>query len=159
MRRAAVILLALCLALWGCSREAPPQAELILRYADNQPQDYPTTLAAEYFAQLVEERTQGRILIRVYSNGVLGSENSVFEQVQFGGIDFTRVSVGTLSEYCPIMELLQLPYLYDDADHMWRVLDSSIGEDFLSQVRKNNAVGMSWLDAGARSFYTRQPVT
>ncbi|MBU3818795.1 MAG: TRAP transporter substrate-binding protein [Candidatus Faecalibacterium intestinavium] len=132
---------------------------LILRYADNQPEDYPTTQAAEYFARLVEERTHGKILVRVYSNGVLGDENSVFEQVQFGGVDITRLSLGTLAEYFPAAEVLQLPYLYDDADHMWRVLDGPIGDSFLARVRSVGVVGLSWFDAGARSFYTREPVT
>ncbi len=161
MKRGIAALLCLCLLLAGCgAKEEPPQPKLILRYADNQPENYPTTLAAKYFAQLVEERTHGDIRIRVYSNAVLGSENSVFEQVQFGGIDFTRVSMGTLSEYDPEVEVLQLPYLYDDADHMWRVLDGDIGQSFLSSVQSSvGVIGLSWFDAGARSFYTRERVT
>lgn len=133
--------------------------ELILRYADNQPEDYPTTLAAEYFARLVEERTHGKIVIRVYANGELGDENSVFEQVQFGGIDLTRVSMSTLAEFFPNVEVLQLPYLYDDADHMWRVLDGQIGDQFLASTRQAGVIGLSWFDAGARSFYTREQIT
>ncbi len=150
----------LLLLLCGCAAAEQTQTpQLILRYADNQPEGYPTTQAAEYFAQLVEERTQGSICVRVYCNGELGTEASVFEQVQFGGIDITRVSVGTLSEYYPDAEVLQLPYLYDDGDHMWRVLDGSIGADFLSKVRSVGVFGLSWFDAGARSFYTREQVT
>lgn len=160
MRRLLAFSLALCLLLAGCARQEPEsQPKLILRYADNQPKGYPTTLAAEYFARLVEERTQGDIRVRVYSNSVLGSENSVFEQVQFGGVDFTRVSVGTLAEYYPAVEVLQLPYLYDDADHMWRVLDGAIGQEFLESVGSVGVIGLSWFDAGARSFYTREKVT
>ncbi len=159
MKRLVFLVLACLLLLSGCGKQEEPQyPELILRYADNQPKGYPTTLAAEYFAQLVEKRTQGNICIRVYDNGELGDENSVLEQVQFGGIDFTRVSMGTLSEYYPDVEILQLPYLYNDADHMWRVLDGPIGENFLAQVRAADVVGLSWFDAGARSFYTREPI-
>lgn len=159
MRRLTAALLALLVLLAGCDMDGKEvQPELILRYADNQPQDYPTTRAAEYFAQLVQERTQGRIRIRVYSNGELGDENSVLEQVQFGGIDFTRVSLGTLSDVFPDAEIYQLPYLYHDADHMWRVLDGPIGDDFLASVRKAGVVGLSWFDAGSRSFYTRTKI-
>ena len=86
----------------------------LLRYADNQPKDYPTTKAAEYFAQLVEERTGGQIRIRVYADAALGDEISVFRQLQFGGIDFARASVGTLAGFVPEMEILQLPYLFAD---------------------------------------------
>ena len=161
MRRKAVclLLISLLLLLAGCEKVQPEYPALILRYADNQPADYPTTRAAEYFAELVEERTDGKILIRVYANGALGDENSVMEQVQFGGVDFARVSLGTLSEVLPEFEILQLPYLYHDADHMWKVLDGKIGEEFLSCPQKVGVMGLSWFDAGARSFYTSMPVT
>lgn len=160
MKRVWMLLLVLLL-LSGCGKgqETEVVPELILRYADNQPEDYPTTMAAEYFAQLVEERTHGKIVIRVYANGELGDENSVFEQVQFGGIDLTRVSMGTLAEFFPDVEVLQLPYLYDDADHMWRVLDGQIGDEFLASTRRAGVIGLSWFDAGARSFYTREQIS
>jgi len=159
--RRLALLLCLCLLLCGCGgpERGGDLPLLILRYADNQPQDYPTTAAAEYFAQLVEERTQGKIRIRLYCNGELGDENQVFEQVQFGGIDMTRVSSGTLSEFYPDIEALQLPFLYDGAEHMWRVLDGPIGEKFLIGARQAGVIGLSWFDAGARSFYTRQPIS
>ena len=52
------------LAAAGCSAAAPSESqtpELILRYAENQPEDYPTTQAALRFAELVEQRTGGRV--------------------------------------------------------------------------------------------------
>lgn len=159
-RRLALLPLCLLLLLCGCggAQEGRDLPQLILRYADNQPEDYPTTAAAEYFAQLVEERTRGRIRIRLYCNGELGNENQVLEQVRFGGIDMARVSVGTFAEPYPKMEVLLLPFLYDDAAHMWRVLDGPIGDEFLISARQTGVIGLSWFDAGARSFYTREPI-
>lgn len=160
MKRCVCIAVLLCLLLCGCggAEEDRTVPLLILRYADNQPEDYPTTKAAEYFAQLVEERTQGKIRIRLYCNGELGDENQVFEQVQFGGIDMARVSLGTMAEAHPGVAVLSLPFLYDDAAHMWRVLDGPIGEKFLTGTRQAGVIGLSWFDAGARSFYTRRPI-
>ena len=162
MRRRLVLLalFVLCLpGLSGCAAgEEQVFPELILRYADNQTEDYPTTKAAEYFAQLVEERTGGKIRIRVYPNGQLGDEISVYQQIQFGGIDFTRVSAGTLAEFVPEAELLQFPYLFTDAAHMWRVLDGEIGEELMDAIRSSGVAGLSWFEAGARNIYTRTPV-
>ena len=159
MKRAACLalcaLLLLCCCGWGAEEQNLPL--LILRYADNQPLDYPTK-EAEYFAQLVEERTQGKICVRLYCNGELGDEIRVFEQIQFGGIDLARFFLGTMSDTCPQFEVLALPFLYDDAEHMWRVLDGSIGERFLTSARQVGVIGLSWFDAGSRSFYTREPI-
>lgn len=161
MKRRSVLIMLCCLLFCGCmkSSQNADMPLLILRYGDNQPADYPTTKAAEYFAQLVEERTQGKICVRLYCNGELGDELQVFEQIQFGGIDMARVSLVTLAEYFPKSEVLQLPFLYDDAEHMWEVLDGPIGDRFLTEARQADIIGLSWFDAGARSFYTREPVS
>lgn len=160
MKRFGVCILIGLLFLTGCctSRTAKQSPELILRYADNQPEGYPTTEAAQYFAKLVEERTNGEIIIRVYPNGELGGENSVIQQVQFGGIDMCRACMGTLAGVMPELNVLQLPFLYTDSEHMFRVLDSEIGDAFLSGMQEVGLYGLSWFDAGARSFYTRQPI-
>ena len=160
-RRFVCAALALLAALMmGCSAgtQSDSQPELVLRYADNQPEGYPTTQAAYYFAELVEQRTQGKIRVRVYANSELGDEVSVVEQLQFGGIDFARASLSTLVTVCPSLAVLQMPYLYDDADQMWRVLDGEIGTRFLTAPRQSGIVWLSWFDAGARSFYTSEPV-
>ena len=160
-RRLLLVLLSglLPLLLCGCKRAGEPAVpDLILRYADNQPADYPTTAAAEYFARLVEERTGGRVRIRVFPDGLLGDEASAFEQIQFGGVDMGRISVGTLARFVPETEVLQLPCLFRDSEHMWRVLDGEIGERLLLDIQSAGAVGLSWFDAGARNFYTTRPV-
>lgn len=150
------------LAVTGCTvQSASSQQEkpLILRYAENQPEDYPTSKAAKAFAELVAQRTGGRVKVLVYSGAELGAEQSVIQQMQFGGVDFSRVSLSQLAEYEPELSVLQLPYLYSDAQQMWRVLDGGIGDEFLAMLDGMDLVGLSWFDAGVRSFYTREKVT
>ena len=150
------------LAVTGCAAQpASSQQEkpLILRYAENQPEDYPTSKAARAFAELVAQRTDGRVKVLVYSGAELGAEQSIIQQMQFGGVDFSRVSLSQLAEYEPELSVLQLPYLYSDAQQMWRVLDGSIGDEFLAMLDGMDLVGLSWFDAGVRSFYTREKVT
>ena len=149
------------LELCACKKQqaAEEQPELILRYAENQPDDYPTTVAARAFAEKVKERTEGRVKIAVYSKGELGAEMGVIQQIQFGGIDFARVSLSQLAEYMPALNVLQLPFLYQDAGQMWRVLDGNIGDEFLTRLDDIDLTGLSWFDAGVRSFYTRRKDT
>ena len=149
------LILTFLLLLAGCA-EAPETSdpEFVLTYAENQPEGYPTVLAAQRFAELVKERTEGRVIIQVKHSGAFGSESEVLDQMAFGGIDFARVSLAELSDELPKLNVLQLPFLYKDADHMWRILDGEIGEDFLSVFSEAGLVGLSWYDAGARCFYT-----
>lgn len=148
----AVVLFVIIIFLVTRKKETVP--EFVFTYAENQTEDYPTTLGALKFAELVEERTEGRIRIQVKAEGVMGSESEVIRQMQYGGIDFARISIAQLSDFIPQMNVLQLPYLYKDSSHMWRVLDGEIGERFLEYSEGYDLIGLSWYDAGARNLYS-----
>ena len=125
--------LAAAALLAGCgSKEQTVTPDFVLTYADNQPADYPTTQGAERFAALVKERTGGKVVIQVKSGGEYGTEQEVWQQLSIGGIDFARLSLSVLAADLPKLNVLQLPCLYEAAAHM----------------------GLSWYDAGARSFYS-----
>ena len=130
--------------------------DFVLTYAENQASDYPTTLGGAYFARLVNERTEGKVEIRIYDNSVLGDEVSVMQQIQYGGIDFARMSISTLADVVQSLYILEMPYLYRDSDHMWKVLDGEIGEQLMRTMDSTDIVPLSWYDAGARSFYFRE---
>ena len=145
--------------LAGCGeQQAAVVPDFVLTYAENQPDGYPTTEGARRFAELVRERTGGKVLVQVKDSGVYGTEEEVWEQLAIGGVDFARLSLSVLTHDLPQLNILQLPYLYRDSAHMWRVLDGAIGESFLQAVAGRDMVGLSWYDAGARSFYSTQPI-
>lgn len=151
-----VLLAALAGACQTFGRGDPesPVPEFVFTYAENQPEGYPTTQGAYRFAELVYERTEGRIEIQINAGGVLGEEQSTITQMQFGGIDFARVSLSSLAAFNPKLDVLQMPYLYTGADHMWKVLEGPVGDDFLRSMDEFQLVGLSWYDAGARNFYS-----
>lgn len=156
----AVLFAAVAVAVWFYARPEEIEPEFVFSYAENQAEDYPTTLGAKRFAELVEERTDGRIRILVQAEGKMGTEMEIIQQMQYGGVDFARVSLSQLAEYIPELNVLQMPYLYEDSAHMWKVLDGDIGAEFLEGVCDNGLIGLSWYDAGARNFYnSRQPIT
>ncbi|MDO4337799.1 MAG: TRAP transporter substrate-binding protein [Eubacteriales bacterium] len=154
----AVVFLVLVVLIAGClgkRKAAEIIPEYVFTYAENQAEDYPTTMGAKKFSELVYERTNGKIIIQIKSGGELGEEGQVIRQMQFGGIDFARISLTTMSDVIPRMNVLQMPYLYEDSEHMWRVLDGEIGEEFLGLFTAVDLVALSWYDAGARSFYSK----
>ena len=154
------ITLALALALVFALGTA--SAATTLKLSEVHAEGYPTTLADREFARLVEERTEGRIKVEVYSGGTLyGEETGAIEALQLGDIAFSRVSTSPVSSYVPKMNAIQMPYLYKNADHMWAVLDGEIGQNMLADIEASGSglVGLCWYDAGARSYYTVRQVS
>ena len=156
----AVCLLTLIGIVWmgvGKLYDTPePSPEFVLTYAENQADDYPTSQGAYKFAERVWEKTGGKVEIQVNTEGALGDEREIIRQMQFGGVDFARVSLSPLSEVIPKLNVLQMPYLYVNSEHMWNVLEGEIGEEFLDSFGGSYLVALSWYDAGARSFYSSQ---
>lgn len=126
--------------------------------AELQDDDYPTVLADQKFADLVYERSGGRIQIKVVTGGKLGEESDAIEKLQNGTLGFARVSIAPMAEYSDSLNALMLPYLYKDDDHMWRVLKSDVGEQMLQSISIAGMTGLAWYDSGARSFYFKDKI-
>ena len=86
------------LQLAGCAAQPQTVPDFVLTYADNQPAGYPTTQGAQYFADLVQQQTGGRVVVQVKVNGEYGSEQQVWEQLAIGGVDFARVSLSVAAD-------------------------------------------------------------
>ena len=150
-----LFLLLIALVVFFLTKPAEKVPEYVFSYAENQDEDYPTTLGGQYFANLVEEKTNGRIRILIQHSGERGNESQVISQLKYGGVDFARISISELTNAIKALNVLQLPYLYENSEHMWKVLDGKIGDYFLDVVSGYEMIGLSWYDAGARNFYTK----
>ena len=160
MKKYLIVFMAVLLAtvlFSGGSSQAQPKP-MVMRLAETHPQDYPTTKGDYEFARLVKERSKGRIVVEVFHSKQLGEERAVIEQVQLGAIDMTRVSISAVSAFVRDLDAFQLPYLYRDAAHMWKVLDGPIGQEILKKHEASNFVGVGWFESGSRNFYTKKQV-
>lgn len=136
----------------------PSSAETVLRVADTQPADYPTVLALQYMAERVRTLTDGELTFKIYPARQLGEEKDTILATIFGAIDINRVSSAPLGTMVPELQILGLPYLFADQDHLRRVIDGHIGEDILAFLEPHGMIGLAYFDAGARSFYSTRPV-
>lgn len=140
----------------ACKKET-----LNLALAEIHLDGYPTSLADREFARLVEKKTNGNIHIEVYTGGTLyQDETDSINAIIDGKVDFARVSTAPLSNFVPEINLVNLPYLFRDREHMWKVLDSSFGDKILSNIEEfcPALVGICYYDSDCRSFYTTKPI-
>lgn len=140
----------------ACKKEA-----VRLKLAEIHLDGYPTSLADQEFARLVEKKTNGSIHIEVYTGGILyQDETDSINALINGDVDFARVSTAPLSNFVPEVNLVNLPYLFRDREHMWKVLDSSIGDKILANIENScpGLVGICYYDSDCRSFYSSKPI-
>lgn len=128
------------------------------RVAETQVPDYPTVEGVRYMGKLVEERSQGRLKLKVFANGALGTERDTIEQLKIGGLDMVRLSLAPLNNMVPESVIPSLPFIFRDEKHMQAVLDGAIGDEILAAMSKHGIVGLAWYDDGPRSVYAKKPI-
>ena len=123
------------------------------RAADTQSEDYPTVQALRYMGSLIEEKSGGRLQIRVFHSRQLGEEKETIEQTRAGAIDINRTNVALIGTFVPAMNVLAMPFLFRSIEHLQEVLDGPIGSEILGSFEPYGFVGLAFYDSGARSFY------
>ena len=123
------------------------------RAADTQNDDYPTVQALRYMGGLVEQRSGGRLQIRVFHSRQLGEEKETIEQTRAGAIDLNRTNVALIGNFVPAVNVLAMPFLFHSIEHMQKVLDGPIGSEILDSFEPYGFVGLAFYDSGARSIY------
>jgi tripartite ATP-independent transporter DctP family solute receptor len=139
------------------------QQKMVFKASDVHPEGYPTVTAVEAMGQALSLATDGRLSVQMYASMQLGGEKEAIEQAQVGAIALARVSVGALGPVVNDLNVLNLPFLFRNTEHMRHVIDGPIGQELLDKVTNSptaNIVGLCWMDAGARNMYdTKRPLT
>lgn len=129
------------------------------RASDGQPDDYPTVQAVRHMSDLLKQRSSGRLSIKVFTSGSLGSEKDAIEQTKIGALSLVRINSAAMNNICEATVVPTLPFLFRSTEHMRHVLDGSVGDDILKSCEKNGFIGLAWYDSGSRSIYTtKRPI-
>jgi len=150
-------LLILISTLWLGSCTSSDQDSIVLAHAMHP--NHPVSKAMNYMAKQLEKKSDGELTIKIYPSQQLGSERELLELVQVGTIDITKVSAANLETFVPEFQVFSLPYLFRNKTHVDQVLWGKVGRDILLSGTEKGFRGLTYYDAGLRSFYTReQPI-
>ncbi|WP_221568507.1 TRAP transporter substrate-binding protein [Alkalihalobacillus sp. TS-13] len=158
MKRVSVWIMLLCLVIFsvaGCGNGEGGGESQELKMAHNLGEDHPVHKALEQFSDSVEKKTNGEVKVKIYANGVLGSEKEVLEQIQSGAIDMTKVSAGAMESFSKEYSVFSLPYIFESDSHYRDVMESDVAKEIYKSTSEKGLMGLTYLDSGARSFYTK----
>lgn len=147
------VILALLLIIAGCGNSTNNVKTIRLAHALNTA--HPVHLGIVRMAELVEEYSKGSLTIKIFPNQQLGSEREALELLQIGSIGMTKVSSAALENFVPELRVYSLPYLFGDSVHVDHVLNGEIGKELLLASEDYWLRGLTYYDAGRRSFYTK----
>jgi tripartite ATP-independent transporter DctP family solute receptor len=128
---------------------------VVLRLGHSLDTKHPVHVAMAFMADEVAGRSEGSLQIEIYANSQLGSEREMIELVQLGALDLVKTSTSPLEGFVPVMGVFSVPYVFNDDEHFWQVLEGSIGQGLLLASVNQRLRGLCYYDAGSRSFYSK----
>ncbi len=121
--------------------------------------DYPNTVAMDKFAEILKEKSGGAITLKMFHSGTLGTQPDAIEQVRIGGLEIGNFNLGPIGPVAPEANVVSLPFIFRDMEHMHRALDGEAGDQISAGMAKKGLIALAWYDSGARSFYnSKKPI-
>lgn len=101
-----------------------------------------TTKGIDKFAEIVTEKSGGKITIEVFSGGQLGSGVETFEAVKNGHLDFAADSFANLASITPAFEVFHFPFLFESRQQL---LNATGSDKVRAQVNDElKPVNLEW---------------
>ena len=130
-------------------------AEYSLKLAHNGPEQHPFHDGAVKFKEVLEQSSNGEVEVQIFPGEQLGSEEETSQMLKQGTIACAVESAGGgLAPFVPEADLLNLPFIFNDLDHFYRVVDGPIGEQLAEKVENNLDVDfLGWWFSGIRNVW------
>ena len=144
-----ILVLALALCVAGSA-----MAETVFQLGTTVNEQDSFQVAAEKFAELVAERTNGEYKIEIYPNGTLGGESDMLDSMSMGMLDMGIITSGPFVNFSEMMGVLDMPYLFATNEEAYEVLDGEIGQELLFTLEEAGLKGLAYAERGFRNVTT-----
>lgn len=117
---------------------------------------YPTPLAgphgagAKAFEEELNKLVPGRFKVQHYPGGSLGGEREMVESVQLGTLEMAVTGTAVIGNFVPEVMVMDLPFLFRDAQHARATLDGPIGQEILAKFPQRGLLGLGFGEIGFR---------
>jgi tripartite ATP-independent transporter DctP family solute receptor len=135
--------------------------KIVLKVAHNGTENHPFQVGFEKFKDVLAAETDGIVEVQIFPNAQLGSEEETSQMVKLGLIAASASSTaGGLSTSVPQAELFNLPFIFRDLDHCYKVLDGPTGKWLADIVEdKLNCIVLGYWFSGIRNVWNaKKPI-
>ncbi|MBT5219654.1 MAG: TRAP transporter substrate-binding protein [Woeseia sp.] len=151
-----LVLLCVCL-LVACTSGEGPDDKIVLKVAHNGNEQHPFHEGYENFARELSEQTGGRVVVEIFPNSQLGSEEEAIEMVKLGVIGSTASAAASLGPFVPEIDVLNFPFIFTDLNHFYRVLDGPVGQRIGDNIENDlDMIVLGWWFSGVRNVWNEE---
>ena len=135
----------------GAGQAVAPAGEVFtLSFAHITNDAHPRGYMISRFAEIVNARSEGRLVVNIFPESQLGNDFEVMTQVQQDAIDLTSMLSSNMTHVVPEMAIFDLPYLFFGAEHAASALDGALGDYLTAAMADHGLVNFGFLTSGFR---------
>lgn len=126
--------------------------ERTIRMSTANNKGHPQVMGAERFAELVAEKSGGKIEVKLFAGGTLGNDVTMISALQGGTLEMTVPDTSTLVNIDGLQPfgLINLPFLLESGEQADALLDGPFGEKLLAKLPDKGLVGLGFWENGFR---------
>lgn len=140
------------------SKEGEPEYNLRFGHIVNEEDTWHK--AAIKFKEEVEEKSKGRIRVKIYPNEQLGKEMDMVTGILSGSVDLLITAESLENWGLPLSILCATPYAIRDSEHLRKVAGGTIGKEIEKHIEEvSGLIPIAWFERGARNLTSNIPIT
>lgn len=164
MTRSLVWLSVLFLFITGCGPQArdfeqvSPEEKLVLKFSHVVSDTSPKGRAARRWAELVAQKSEGRVEIQVFANSTLFKDGEELEALRKGYVQIIAPATSKLTKTAPALQILDLPFFFADEEEVHRVVDDSIKKELAGSFKQHGMEYLAYWDNGFKQMTANVPL-
>lgn len=152
-RLTVIALSVLCLAT---AVSAADIQERTIKFPSASNKGHPQVQGVEKFAELVKQKSGGKISVKSFPGGALGPDLQVVAAMQGGTVEMNVMNASLLAGNVKEMTIFDMPYLFETTKEADAVADGPIGRRLLDKLQERGLVGLAYWDLGFRQMHTNK---
>ncbi len=160
-RKLAKLTLAAAIPFMAASHAA--QAEIrahTVKFAAANSKGHPQVTGMERFAEIVKEKTDGKIVVNLFPGGALGGDLQTVASLQGGIVEMLVLNAGIMASNVKAFGAVDLPFLFDSGEEADKVMDGPFGKSLSDKLPATGLVALAYWELGFRNVTNnRRPIT
>ena len=112
----------------------------------------PSVMGAEKWAELVKQKSGGKMTLKVFADGVLGGDVQALSAVQGGTIDFTSMNSGILQTQVKQFAIFDFPFMFENGKEADVILDGPFGKKLADLLPARGLINLAYWELGFREL-------
>jgi len=104
------------------------------------------------------EKIAPEVEVQIFPSRQLGNERELVEALQIGTVDVTTITSAVTANFVPGFMVFSLPFIFKDTDHLFKVMDSEIGDTLAIEMEKAGLIKLGYAYGGSRDLYSSVPI-